>query len=112
MMKRTGVFYHEICGKKPYRIFVFDTGVEKGFESLKREGLFEEPNVFFFESRPVPEELILKVHTKDMVERVKGSGYYETSLYSTGGNVEAFEKVLTNQIDNALVFVGDGGHHP
>ena len=110
-MKRTGVFYHEVCGKKPYKVLVFETGVEEGFESLKRERLFEEPNVFLFESEPVPEELILKVHTEDMVERVKRSGYYETSLYSSGGNVGAFEKVLTNQIDNALVFVGDGGHH-
>jgi len=110
-MKRTGVFYHEVCGKNPYRIFVFDTGVEKGFQSLGREGLLEEPNVFLFESEPVSEELILKVHTKDMVERVKRSGYYETSLFSAGANAGGFDKVLAGQIDNALVFVGVGGHH-
>jgi len=103
------VFYHEICGKKAY--FSLAMSVEEGFESLKKENLFVEPNVSLFESTPVSEEFILKVHTKDMVQRVKRSGYYETSLYSVGGSLLAVEKVIAGQIDNALVFMGVGGHH-
>jgi len=64
-MKRTGVFYHSVCGEKAY--FSLAMSVREGFESLKREKLFDEPNVSLFESKPVSEEFILKVHTKDMV---------------------------------------------
>ena len=110
-MKKTGVFYHEICGKKAYKIFVYDTGVEEGFMALKRGKLFDEPNIFFYESEPAPDELILKVHTRKMVEEVKQSGYFDTSSYSAGGNIAAFDQVLSGRIDNALVFTGDGGHH-
>jgi len=108
-LKRTGVFYHEICGRRAYSPLAMS--IEEGFESLKKENLFEEPNISLFESKPVSEELIVKVHTKDMIERVKRSGYYETSLYSVGGSLLAIEKVLTKEIDNALVFMGVGGHH-
>lgn len=108
-MKRTGVFYHSVCGEKAYLSLAMS--VREGFESVKREKLFDEPNVSLFESKPVSEELILKVHTKDMVESVRGSGYYETSLYSVGGSLGAVDKVLSKEIDNALVFMGVGGHH-
>lgn len=108
-MKRTGIFYHEICGRKAYSSLAMS--VAEGFESLKKENLFGEPNISLFEPNPAPEELIAKVHTKDMIERVRRSGYYETSLYSVGGTLLAIEKVLTKEIDNALVFGGVGGHH-
>lgn len=108
-MKRTGIFYHRVCGDKAY--FSLAMSVREGFDILNKENLLREPNVLLFEPKPVAEELILKIHTKDMVESVKRSGYYETSLYSAGGVVEATEKVLRKEIDNALVFVGAGGHH-
>ena len=108
-MKRTGVFYHPVCGEKAY--FSLAMSVREGFESLQEEALFEEPNVTLFRSEPVQEELILKVHTRDMVESVKRSGYYETSLYSVGGSLGALQRVLSGEIDNALVFMGVGGHH-
>jgi acetoin utilization deacetylase AcuC-like enzyme len=108
-MKRTGIFYHPVCGEKAY--FSLAMSVKEGFESLQKENLFAEPNVTLFQSEPVSEELILKVHTMEMVERVKRSGYYETSLYSVGGSLGALQKVLSEEIDNALVFMGAGGHH-
>jgi acetoin utilization deacetylase AcuC-like enzyme len=108
-MKKTGIFYHRVCGEKAYKILAMS--VEEGFAVLEKEGLFLEPNIILFESQPVSEEMILEIHTTDLLERVKRSGYYETSLYSIGGTVQATEKVLKEEIDNALVFIGVGGHH-
>lgn len=108
-MKRTGIFYHRICGDKAY--FPLLASVREGFEILGKESLLAEPNVLLFESEPATEELILKIHTTEMLESVQRSGYYETSLYSIGGIVQATEKVLIKEIDNALVFIGVGGHH-
>ncbi len=108
-MKRSGVFYHKVCGEKAY--FSLAMSVREGFDILQQENLLTEPNILLFESEPVTEELILKVHARTMLESVKRSGYYETALYSTGSVVQATEKVLTKEIDNALAFVGVGGHH-
>jgi acetoin utilization deacetylase AcuC-like enzyme len=108
-MKRTGIFYHEVCGKKAY--FSLAMSVEEGFKSLERENILKEPNISLFSPDPVSEELIFEVHTEEMIEQVRRSGYYETSIYSVGCNLMASEKVVTGEIDNALVFMGVGGHH-
>ncbi len=108
-MKRTGVFYHEICGKEAYKTLAMS--VEEGFESLNEENLFSYPNVILFESRPATEEEIRKVHTQNWIDYVKGTRWWRVSLYSVGGVLAATEKVLRGEIDNALVFGGVGGHH-
>jgi len=108
-MKRTGVFYHEICGREAYKSLAMS--VEEGFESLKKEKLFSYPNVILFESKPVAEEEIGKIHSQNWIDYVKRTQWWRVSLYSIGGLIEATEKVLTNQINNALVFGGVGGHH-
>ena len=42
-MKKTGVFYHDICGKEAYSSLAM--GVEEGFLGIKNAGLFSHPNV-------------------------------------------------------------------
>ena len=108
-MKRTGVFYHQVCGDKAY--FTLAMSVREGFEILEKEKLLSEPNIILFESQPVSEEFIRKIHTQDWINSVKRGSYWETSLYSIGGLVQATKKVLKGEIDNALVYVGVGGHH-
>ena len=108
-MKRTGVFYHEVCGKEAYRSLLM--GVEEGFESLKRAKLFLEPNVIFFEAEPVAEGEIAKIHSQPWIHYVKQSQWWRVSLYSIGGLIGATEEILRRRIDNALVIVGVGGHH-
>ena len=63
------------------------------------------------ELEPVEEELLLKVHSREMIERIKVTPSYEGALYSAGGTVQAAEKALTGEIDNAFVFTGFGDHH-
>ncbi|MHC1566505.1 MAG: arginase family protein [Candidatus Syntropharchaeia archaeon] len=85
--------------------------VREGFEILEEKKIFSKPNILLFKSKPAGEELISKIHTREMIERVKRSSYYETALYSVGGVVQATEKVLKGEIKNALVYIGVGGHH-
>ena len=54
LMKKTGVFYHDVCGKEAYSSLAM--GVEDGFLGIKKEGLFNEPNVKWFESRQATEK--------------------------------------------------------
>jgi len=107
--KRTGIFYHEICGKEAYKSLAMS--VEEGFESLKGEDILSQPNVILFESEPASEEEIAKIHTQRWINYVKQTQWLKVSLYSIGGVLGATEKVLKGEINNALVFCGVGGHH-
>jgi acetoin utilization deacetylase AcuC-like enzyme len=108
-MKRTGVFYHDVCGKEAYSSLAM--GVEEGFQSIEKAGLFSEPNVTWFESRQATEKEIARLHSQEWIDQVKRTQWWKVSLYSVGGMLGATEKVLKGEINNALVIAGVGGHH-
>ena len=97
---KTGVFFHPefshqdwpIIGNK-YRNF---PGVME--RALSLEG------VKLFESKPVPEELLLRVHTENYLKDVKKAWYYPGATLTVGGCMEASEKIAEGEITNALVF--------
>jgi len=109
-MKRTGIFFTYFQGERL-----------KDFpESL--DGLLEKKNVFYYDAvypyrsglfylEPVTEQLLLKVHSRKMIESVKHTAHYESALYSAGGTVQAAEEILRGDIDNAFVFTSFGDHH-
>jgi len=108
-MKKTGVFYHDICGKEAYSSLAM--GVAAGFESIGKEGLFDLPNIHWHESPAATEEQLERLHSRAWIEEVKRTRWYQVSLHSVGGMIAATEQVLTGEIDNALVIAGTGGHH-
>jgi acetoin utilization deacetylase AcuC-like enzyme len=64
-----------------------------------------------FDLKPVPIEVILNVHSLEMVERIKATGSYEGALYSASGTFSAASKVWLGELKNAFVFTGYGDHH-
>ena len=108
-MKKTGVFYHDVCGKEAYSSLAM--GVAAGFLGIKNAGLFSRPNVKWYESRQATEAEIARIHTRDWIEQVRRTEWWRVSLYSVGGLLMATEKVLGGDVDNALVIAGVGGHH-
>lgn len=60
---------------------------------------------------PVPLDILYSVHSAEMIDLVKSTGYFEAALYSAGGTVQAAEKIFEGNIDNAFVFTGFGDHH-
>lgn len=107
-MIKTGVFYHEVMR---YDHAPSDMDIGKGFDGIVREGLFEMEGVSFIEAGPVAEDLVLRVHTRRLVDEVKRDGYWEVSRYSAGSVVMALDRVLSGEMHNALALVGIGGHH-
>jgi hypothetical protein len=55
-MKKTGIFYHDVCGKEAYSSLAM--GVEEGFQAIGKEGLFSLPNITWYESRQATEREI------------------------------------------------------
>jgi acetoin utilization deacetylase AcuC-like enzyme len=109
-MTRTGIFFTYFQGER-LRDFP---------QSLA--GILDKENVTYYDAvyksrdglnylEPIPEELLLSVHSQAMVERVKLIGDYESASYSAGGTVQAAEKIWRGNIDNAFVFTSFGDHH-
>jgi acetoin utilization deacetylase AcuC-like enzyme len=110
MSNRTGIFFTYFQGERL-----------KDFpEALA--GLLERDNVYYYDAvyesteglyylAPLSEELLVKVHSPEMMQRVKLTGDYESALYSAGGTVQAADEILRGNIDNAFVFTGFGDHH-
>ncbi len=70
------------------------------------EDLKKYKNLIFYRPEPISEELLLKVHTRSMLNTVKSYHNYEPSLYASQGCVDAVCKVWSGEIDNAFVFFG------
>jgi acetoin utilization deacetylase AcuC-like enzyme len=106
-MITTGVFYHPSYSRRSYltvgaRLADFPEALGKILESDK---------VQMYEPKPVSEELLLKIHTPDLLERVGRDPLCSTALHSAGGVVAAGEKIAEGEIANAFAFIGAGGHH-
>ncbi|MFQ6052383.1 MAG: histone deacetylase [Candidatus Hydrothermarchaeota archaeon] len=106
-MKKTGIFYHPSFSKRSYltigtRLSLFPNAFK---EILKNS------NIKLYESKPVSKDLILRVHTEEMLEGVKRDFLCSTAWHSAGGVVQAAEKIWEKEIDNAFVYIGSGGHH-
>ena len=103
---RTGIFFHYQQGE---RLRDFPGALN---------GILEKNNVFFFDAfypkkpasvfdlKDVPLEAILRVHSPEMVERVKATGSYEGALYSASGTLAAGVRIASGEITNAFVFIG------
>ncbi|MHA1651126.1 MAG: hypothetical protein ACTSYB_13095 [Candidatus Helarchaeota archaeon] len=104
---RTGVFWHDIFKGQDWPI-IGDKFMH--FPEVLAEVLDYE-NVQLFESKPVSDELLLKVHTPYLVESFKQAWYYEGGSRTIGGMVEAMEKICEGKLTNALNFMVAVGHH-
>jgi len=110
-MMRTGIFFHYQEGE---RLRDFPQALD---------GILDKDNVLLYDAHyplkqpssfdldPIPKELLYRVHTPEMVERVIRSGAFEGALLSVAGTVSAAIRIWKGEIDNAFVFTGYGDHH-
>ena len=103
----TGVLFHEIFRGKAWLII---GDKFRNFPRIMKHAL-KRPQVKMFSPEKVPEALLLKIHTAKFVQNLKEAWYCDGALYSVGGCVDATEKVLSGEIENALVFTVAAGHH-
>jgi acetoin utilization deacetylase AcuC-like enzyme len=108
-VRRTGVFYHEICGQEAYSTLAM--GVKEGFEAIQQAGLFSYPNITHARSRTAEEAEIARLHSQKWIDEVKRTRWWQVSLYSVGGMLGATESVFSGKTNNALLIAGVGGHH-
>ncbi len=103
----TGVFFHKEFVGRNWPV-VGDRYA--GFEKIVRE-LSRDPEVLVVEPKPVSEELLLRVHTRDFLEEQRRAWYYHGARLTVGGLVKACEMVWRGELSNAVVFLVAAGHH-
>jgi len=109
-MKRTGIFFTYFQGERLKDFPQALTGIlDKGNVSYYDAVYDSGDGLYYLE--PVSEELLIEVHSRDMVQRVKLTGDYESALYSAGGTVQAAKNIHQGDLDNAFVFTSFGDHH-
>jgi acetoin utilization deacetylase AcuC-like enzyme len=109
LQKRTGIFLPRFQGQrlKDFPQALADI-LDKDNISYY-DGVYATSNPYYV--RPATEDMLMKVHSREMIERVKRTEYYEAASYSAGGTAQAAIEILEGKIDNAFVFTGFGDHH-
>ena len=110
LRKKTGIFLPYFEGQRLKDFPEALRGILDKENISYYDGVYQGGNNVFF-LNAVSDEILLRVHTRDMVEEVKQTGYYETALYSAGATVQAAEELYRGHIDNAFAFTGSGDHH-
>jgi hypothetical protein len=84
------------------------------------EGILEKENVSFYDAyylskpqsyldlTPLPTEALYRIHTREMLKRVKATGAYEGAILSASGTYSAALRIFSTEITNAFVFAGYG----
>jgi acetoin utilization deacetylase AcuC-like enzyme len=103
----TGVFFHPSYARRSY----LTEGTRLADFPGALEPLLAGDRVRLYESEPVSDELLRKVHTPELLLRVGRDPLCSTARHSAGGVVMAAEKIAAGEIRNAFAFIGAGGHH-
>ncbi len=106
-MKNVGIYYHPSFSRKSY--MTIGNRLRDFPEAL--EVLLKKPNVRLFEAPRVSQELILKVHDREMLRMVANDGLCATAYESVGSVVAGMEALAQGEIERAFCFIGAGGHH-
>ena len=107
----TGIFFHYQQGER-LKDFPQALGTILGRDEVfLYDALYPSKPSSSFDLEPIALETLWKVHSPEMIERVKATGNYEGALYSAAGTVAAATKICSGAITNAFVFTGYGDHH-
>ena len=101
--ERTGIFFPRFQGQrlKDFPQALADV-LDKDNVSYY-DGVYASDNPYYV--KPATEEMLIKVHSRDMIERISRTGYYEAASYSAGGTVQAALEILEGLI--TLLFLLD-----
>lgn len=103
----TGIFYHPSYSRRSY----LTVGARLAGFPMALDAILASDKVKMYEPGPISKELLLKVHTHDLIEGVREDPLCSTAWHSAGGVVMAGERIAEGDIANAFAFIGAGGHH-
>ena len=109
-MKRTGIFFTYFQGERLKDFPQALAGILDKENVSYYDAVYDSRNGLYYLA-PLSEELLFKVHSPELVRRVRLTGDYESALYSAGGTVQATDEIWQGKFDNAFIFTSFGDHH-
>lgn len=103
----TGMFYHPSFSRRSY--LTQGSRLQDFPQAL--EPFLNDPHYRLYQSPAIDDDVILQVHTEQLLRDVKRDALCSTGWHSVGGVVLAAEKIVQDEIRNAFAFIGAGGHH-
>ncbi|SMC27378.1 Acetoin utilization deacetylase AcuC [Desulfacinum hydrothermale DSM 13146] len=103
----TGIFYHPSFSRRSY----LTQGSRLEHFPAALEPLLKHPHFRLYQSPPIDEDWILKVHSRELLDGVYQDRLCSTAWHSAGGVAQAAELIARDEIQNAFAFIGAGGHH-
>ena len=107
----TGIFFHYQRGERLKDFPQALDGILNRKDVFFYDAFYPSKPESFFDLEPIPLEILQKVHTPELVQRVRKTGEYEGALYSAAGTLAAARKIYAGELKNAFVFTGYGDHH-
>jgi len=125
---KTGIVYHEDYLKHETGDHVENKKrLIATVELLNKYKIFEHPNIVKITPSPASVEEVERIHKKFYIDRIKekclnGGGWldsdtivspesYDVALLAVGGGLEAADKVVKGEINNAFCLIRPPGHH-
>lgn len=106
-MAKVGIYYHPSFSRKSY--LTVGNRLRDFPEAL--DELLQNPELHLFECPRASEELILKVHSRELMQGVARDRMCATAYESVGGVVAAMAALARGELERAFCFIGAGGHH-
>ncbi len=103
----TGIFYHPSFSRGSY----LTRGARLQDFPDALDDLLDDARFVLHEPEPISEELILKVHSRRLLDGVKQDPLCSTAWHSAGAVVMGAEKIAAGEVRNGFSFIGAGGHH-
>ena len=107
----TGIFFHYQRGERLKDFPQALNGILNRKDVYFYDAFYPSKPESFFDLAPIPIEILQKIHTPEMVQRVTATGEFKGALYSAAGTVAAAKRISKGEITNAFVFTGYGDHH-
>jgi acetoin utilization deacetylase AcuC-like enzyme len=106
-MTKVGVFYHSSFSRKSY--LTVGNRLRDFPEAL--DEVLQNPHIHLYDCPRASEALILKAHTRELIQGVARDRMCSTAYESVGGVVAAMEALARGELARAFCFIGAGGHH-
>ena len=91
-MKRTGVFFTYFQGERLRDFPAALTDILDKENVSYYDAVYDSSDALYY-LEPLSEELLLKVHSRSRVRKIRMTGDHESALYSAGGTVQAAEVI-------------------
>lgn len=110
-MKKTGIFFHYQDGERLRDFPDALANILNKENVVYYDAHYPCKEAALYDLEPPGDDLLYRVHSKEMINRIRSTGIFPGVLFSAGGTIQAAKEIHSGKISNAFIFTGYGDHH-